>query len=46
MSPSISFSVWVKPDRFDPYNEIFRQEVGDKQILLSFKITEPFWHSV
>ncbi|MFW6169407.1 MAG: LamG-like jellyroll fold domain-containing protein [Planctomycetota bacterium] len=33
----ISFSVWVKPDRFDRYNELFRQEVGEKRILFSFQ---------
>ena len=33
----IAFSVWVRPDGFDPYNEIFRKEDGDRRLLFSFQ---------
>lgn len=33
----LTFSVWVKPDRFDRYNEIFRKEDGADRLLFSFQ---------
>lgn len=33
----IAFSVWVRPDGFDHYNEIFRKEDGDRRLLFSFQ---------
>jgi len=33
----ITFSVWVRPDRFDHYNEIFRKEDGNNRLLFSFQ---------
>ena len=33
----ITFSVWVRPDRFDHYNEIFRKEDGTNRILFAIQ---------
>lgn len=33
----VSFSVWVRPERFDRYNEIFRKEDGGDRLLFSFQ---------
>ena len=33
----VAFSVWVRPDRFDHYNEIFRKEDGGNRLLFSFQ---------
>ena len=33
----LSFSAWVKPAGFDPYNEIFRKEDGEQRVLFSFQ---------
>ncbi len=34
--PAISFTAWVRPESFDRYNEIFRQECADR-LLFSFQ---------
>lgn len=33
----VAFSVWVRPEGFDHYNEIFRKEDGDRRLLFSFQ---------
>ena len=33
----ITFSVWVRPEGFDQYNEIFRKEDGDNRLLFAFQ---------
>jgi len=33
----VSFSAWVMPGSFGPYNEIFRKEDGDRRVLFSFQ---------
>jgi len=34
---AITLSAWVRPERFDRYNEIFRKEDGLKRVLFSFQ---------
>ena len=34
---ALSLAAWVRPERFDRYNEIFRKEDGDRRILFSFQ---------
>ncbi len=33
----ITLTAWVRPTRFDPYNEIFRKEDGERRVLFSFQ---------
>ena len=34
---AISLTAWVRPTRFERYNEIFRKEDGDRRVLFSFQ---------
>ncbi len=33
----VTFSAWVRPDKFDRYNEIFRKEDGTNRLLFAFQ---------
>jgi len=33
----ITLSVWVRPEKFDRYNEIFRKDDGERRVLFSFQ---------
>ncbi|MHB8899098.1 MAG: LamG-like jellyroll fold domain-containing protein [Thermoguttaceae bacterium] len=33
----VTFSVWIRPERFDRYNEIFRKDDGENRLLFAFQ---------
>ncbi|MFO8014305.1 MAG: LamG-like jellyroll fold domain-containing protein [Phycisphaerae bacterium] len=34
---AVTLAAWVRPERFERYNEIFRKEDGDRRVLFSFQ---------